>query len=101
MIKHCSVICDTSEGLQACELSLPQDATVAQALTAARARLGDERIDWEHAAVGIYGQPCPRDYVWVEGDRIEVYRPLPADPRAARRARVARAAGGLRRGRGT
>lgn len=99
MIKHCSVVCDTAAGLLCCELALPQGATVAQALVAARAQLGDAHIDWQGAAVGIYGQPCTRDQVPQDGDRIELYRPLAADPRAARRARVARGARGLRKAR--
>ena len=103
MIKHCSLVCDTPAGLIGCELALPPDATIAQALEAARAQLGDAHIDWQ-AAVGIFGQPCARDQVPQDGDRIELYRPLAADPRAARRARVARGARSgrdLRRGRGT
>jgi putative ubiquitin-RnfH superfamily antitoxin RatB of RatAB toxin-antitoxin module len=30
----------------------------------------------------------PTDYVLQDGDRLEIYRPLKVDPRAARRARV-------------
>lgn len=100
MTKHCSVVCDTAQGLLACELSLPADATVADALAAARQRLGARLMLIDGQPVGIFGQLCPLDHVPAEGDRIELYRPLHADPRAARRARVARGAGGVRRGRG-
>jgi putative ubiquitin-RnfH superfamily antitoxin RatB of RatAB toxin-antitoxin module len=72
-----------------CELELSETATVADALAVARARLG-EVIDWEHAAVGVYGRLCTREQVPADGDRIELYRALRVDPRAARRARVAR-----------
>ena len=36
-------------------------------------------------AVGIWGREVPRDQVVKENDRIEIYRPLELDPRAARR----------------
>ncbi len=101
MSKHCSVVCDTAEGLRECELELPEEATVAEVLAAARQRLAELLIDWEGAAVGIHGQLCPRDHVPADADRVEIYRALPADPRAARRARVARDAAGLRKARDT
>jgi len=87
--KRCSLACDTPEGVRCCELQLPEAATVAEALAAGRRLLGDI-VDWQHATVGVYGRVCGRDYVPAEGERIELYRPLPADPRAARRARAAR-----------
>lgn len=99
MSNHCSVVCDTVEGMLVCELCLPTGATVADALAAAQQRFGVQCVEGQ--AVGIFGQLCPRDRLLVEGDRIELYRPLRADPRAARRARVARVAGRVSRGRGT
>lgn len=95
MSKHVSVVCDSAQGLLTCELSVAEGATVAEALAQAREQLGLTLPDGH--AVGIYGQPCGLDHVPVEGDRIELYRALPADPRVARRARVAAA---IRRGRG-
>lgn len=54
----------------------------------------------ESAAVGIFGVVCAREFVFADGDRIEIYRPLAVDPRAARRERAAgakrRAGFGLR-----
>jgi uncharacterized protein len=72
-----------------CELTLPDGATVAEALAVARQRLGPV-ADWDGAAVGIHGQLCSREQLWADGDRIELYRALQLDPRAARRARAAR-----------
>lgn len=92
MSKRCNVVCDTRLGLQECELLLDEDATVADALAAAEGVLGRQIIDWSGSAVGVFGEVCARDYVPADGDRIELYRALKADPRAARRARVARAA---------
>lgn len=38
--------------------------------------------------VGIYGQIVNLDKTVRKGDRIEIYRPLPRDPKEARRERV-------------
>ena len=63
-------------------------ATVADALARAR---GDPEycgVDWDRAAVGIFGVPAARQRSLRDGDRIEIYRPLKVDPKAARRARA-------------
>lgn len=39
-------------------------------------------------AVGIYGERVAWDDVLMDGDRVEVYRPLVIDPMEARRARA-------------
>jgi putative ubiquitin-RnfH superfamily antitoxin RatB of RatAB toxin-antitoxin module len=41
-------------------------------------------------SVGIFGKSVPEDTVLREGDRLEIYRPLIADPKQARRRRAAR-----------
>ena len=53
-------------------------------------------IDIAHAAVGVYGKPVSRERILDEGDRVEIYRALAADPKAARRARVKQARRGRR-----
>lgn len=47
-------------------------------------------IDLASASVGIFGKPCALNQPVRPGDRIEIYRPLIVDPRAARRERVQR-----------
>jgi uncharacterized protein len=42
----------------------------------------------EPAAVGVWGRVKPSDYVLRADDRVEIYRPLKADPKDARRAKV-------------
>ncbi len=77
------------------DLELPDDATVADALAAARARLraqGDpsaEAAEWQTGATGIFGEACGRERPLRDGDRVELYRPLTIDPKSARRARAA------------
>ena len=46
-------------------------------------------IDLVHCAVGIFGMSANPDRLLADGDRIEIYRPLAADPKSARRARAA------------
>lgn len=69
------------------EVDLPAGATVAEALV----RSGIDAPP--AAAVGIYGLRVARDTVLGHGDRVEVYRPLLADPKAARRGRASRGRG--------
>jgi len=89
MSKRCSLACDTDRGILTCELELAEPATIADALAAARLKLGAAAADWEHAATGIYGQLYAREHVPADGDRIELYRPLQIDPRVRRRAQAA------------
>jgi putative ubiquitin-RnfH superfamily antitoxin RatB of RatAB toxin-antitoxin module len=92
MSKNCSVVCDTPAGILLCELELPDEATIAQALVAARLQLGDAAVDWEYAVTGIHGRVHDRTHVLADGDRIELYRPLRIDARASRRARAEQSA---------
>jgi putative ubiquitin-RnfH superfamily antitoxin RatB of RatAB toxin-antitoxin module len=42
--------------------------------------------------MGIFGKSVkPHDYVMRPGDRVEIYRPLVADPKASRKARADKA----------
>ncbi len=42
-------------------------------------------IDLSNCKVGIFGKLGKLDKVLNEGDRVEIYRPLIADPKAARK----------------
>lgn len=55
----------------------------------------------EGAALGVWGRVVPPGHVLADGDRVEIYRPLPADPKDVRRqlAREGRTMGGGRSGR--
>lgn len=48
-------------------------------------------IDLGSTRLGIFGRRVPHDHVVSEGDRVEVYRPLTADPKAVRRERAEKA----------
>ncbi|NNF51544.1 MAG: RnfH family protein, partial [Gammaproteobacteria bacterium] len=42
-------------------------------------------IDLDTAPLGIFGKKVKSDVVLQEGERVEIYRPLKADPREVRR----------------
>ena len=46
-------------------------------------------IEIDTARLGIFSRKKPPDFVLREGDRIEIYRPLIADPKEMRRKRAA------------
>ena len=48
-------------------------------------------IDLDNAKLGIFGAVVAPGQVLAEGDRVEIYRPLIADPKEVRKARAARA----------
>lgn len=60
-------------------VQLPVGACLADALVASGLSIAP------HVECGIWGQPSPRTRVLQMGDRVEVYRPLLADPKQARR----------------
>ena len=45
-------------------------------------------IDLAENSIGIFSKPCKLDTVLREGDRVEIYRPLIADPKEVRRQRA-------------
>ena len=69
---------------------VPRGATIRQALVASRIAIQHPEIDLDSAQVGIFGVRRPLWTVLGEGDRVEVYRPLRADPKPARRKRARR-----------
>jgi len=69
-------------------LRLEAGSTAGDAL--ARADL-DRRfpgVDLATAPLGIWSRPCERSTRLRDGDRVEVYRPLQADPKEMRRRRA-------------
>ncbi len=75
-------------------VDLPAGATVAELLAQAQlqaaARGEAAQVPWDSELLGIFGEPCRREDVPRDGDRVELYRALINDPRASRRARVGR-----------
>lgn len=76
------------------ELSMPEGSTVRDAIGAARADAALEGVDIERMRPGIWSRPCAEATALREGDRVELYRPLEADPKEMRRARTRKRARG-------
>ena len=86
-MKRCTVAYATPERQWLWVVTLPDSATVADALEQARAQAAGLEVPW-NADVGVFGELCDRAAVPRDGDRIEIYRPLKADPKVSRRERV-------------
>ncbi len=69
------------------QVTLADAATVGDALDSARSQAGDVEVPW-NGPIGIFGALCDRNAVPRDGDRIEIYRALKADPKESRRERV-------------
>ena len=86
--KRCLVAVDTLTGPLLCEVQLAVNDNIEAALQCAQTKLGEGDTDWQGAVVGLWGQCQARTAIPADGDRIELYRPLGADPRQRRRQRA-------------
>ena len=73
-------------------VELRDGATARDALLASGLLERCAEIDPATATYGVFGRVVAPDHPLQEGDRVEIYRPLKVDPRAARRARAKSAA---------
>ena len=67
---------------------LTSPASIEDALRVARCDPDFAGVDLDHSAVGVFGRIAGPGHTLNEGDRVEIYRPLAADPKSARRDRV-------------
>lgn len=76
---------------QACyALRVKPGTTLFEAIRASGVLQDFPEIDLARNRVGIYGTAAKGAQALRDGDRVEIYRPLSADPKEARRARVKR-----------
>ncbi|WP_299079669.1 RnfH family protein [uncultured Paraglaciecola sp.] len=73
------------------EVVVEQGTTVEQAILASGIVKHFPEINLEVLKVGIWNRTCKLSDLPKKGDRIEVYRPLIADPKEARRRRAEKA----------
>ena len=71
------------------ELQVAAGTTAAQAIDQSGIRNAHPEIGAGQLSVGIFGRTVPPDSILQQGDRVEIYRPLAADPKEARRSRAA------------
>ena len=70
------------------ELKVDNETTIQQAIETSGLLEQFPEIDLNINKVGIFSAIKPLDTVLESGDRIEIYRPLLADPKEARRQRA-------------
>ena len=80
------------------ELQVAEGATAYDAVVASGIASHFPEIDVETAKLGVFGQALgtkglkpPREYRLQPRDRVEIYRPLTADPKEVRRRRAEKA----------
>ena len=73
-------------------VTLQQSATVEEAIRASGLLELRTDIDLSKNKVGIYSRPVKLADVLQDGDRVEIYRPLIADPKELRRQRAEKSA---------
>jgi uncharacterized protein len=80
------------------ELMVPSGTTALEAVRQSGIAREFHGLDPEQADMGIFAKvldgktlPAPSEYVLEAGDRVEIYRPLQVDPKAARLQRAEKA----------
>ena len=70
------------------KVKLPAESTVTQAIQACGILAKFPEIDLATNKLGIFGKLAKADTVLRDKDRVEIYRPLIADPKEVRRQRA-------------
>ncbi len=78
------------------DLQVAADATILQVIQQSGILNTHPEIDLSILRVGVFGKLKPLDAVLHPGDRVEIYRPLVADPMEARRRRAKKQGGQTR-----
>jgi putative ubiquitin-RnfH superfamily antitoxin RatB of RatAB toxin-antitoxin module len=79
-------------------LRMPAGSTVAEAIRRSGVAARHPELSTSHAQVAVYGRVATPDSVLHDQDRVEILRPLTADPKEARRQRASRRRGTPTRG---
>lgn len=80
----------TSSGQMLRELALPEGTDLLMAIEQSGVLRDVTSIDLSTCCVGIYGKLKAHNTILRDRDRIEIYRPLEADPKDSRRRRAAK-----------
>jgi putative ubiquitin-RnfH superfamily antitoxin RatB of RatAB toxin-antitoxin module len=88
-----SVVIALAEGQEVVDLELPGEPTVADAVSAARVAQRFAPLELSGCRFGLWGREAMAGTKLREGDRVELLRPLQADPKDARRKRATAARG--------
>ena len=94
MVNDKSINIEVAYATPARQLILPlqvdESCTMLEAVKQSGISKAFPEIDMENLSLGIFGkaEKAPENKVLKEGDRIEIYRPLVADPKEARKRRA-------------
>ena len=69
-------------------VQVAQGATIRDAIQASNIARHIQHFAAENLVCGVWGKVKLLDFVLRDKDRVEIYRPLEADPKDARRAKV-------------
>lgn len=83
-----AVACATPERQCVVELQVPAGTSAAEAVRRSAILAAFPAIDLAQAKLGIFGRRVPHEHIVAAGDRVEIYRPLTADPKTVRRERA-------------
>lgn len=72
-------------------ITVPENTNVEEAILASNIMADYPEIDLSENKVGIWNRTCKLSDVLKDNDRIEIYRPLIADPKEVRRQRAEKA----------
>jgi uncharacterized protein len=101
--EHVQVINETSEMIEVevafatpekqliKSLEVEKGTTAEQAIILSKIAIEFEQFDVLNMPVGIFSKSVSKDYVLQALDRVEIYRPLIADPKEVRKKRAAEA----------
>ena len=79
-------------------VEIEEGATIEEAVQRSGILKTFPEIELQRAKVGIFGRSVALDQRMREGDRVEIYRPLIADPKEVRRRKAGRTTPRTRRG---
>ena len=90
---HIEVVFAMPDQQELLALDVAAGTTIAQAINLSGIAELFDGIELNSNQVGIFSQKATMDQVLRDGDRVELYRPLLADPMEARRRRALKQAG--------
>ncbi len=76
------------------EVDVAEGTTAEEAVRSSGVLERFPEIDLSRQKIGVFGKVAPLSQTLREWDRVEIYRPLIADPKAARRQRAQKEGGG-------
>ena len=86
---HIEVVYALADRQDVIPLTLPAGTTLKQAVEASGLTAKHQDIDLAKGKFGIYSKLAKPDAVLRDRDRVEIYRPLIADPKEVRKQRAA------------